>query len=146
MAYRDRLADDMRGFWGEKGLRASHKKRIVGSQVEMMEEGKIGGGEWLQRLLQGREKGKVSMGADTRLSAISARLPHTLHIWSYHGSSRRRSSSDERVALPVVAQLGTAVSSTISAIVLSNCDVYQIENQNTSEKDLSAWNVLDHQM
>jgi hypothetical protein len=54
------------------------------------------------------------------------------------------------VALPVVAQLGTdsriAVSLTAPAIVLANGDVYQIENQNTSEEDSSAWNVLDHQM
>lgn len=66
-------------------------------------------------------KGKVSMGADTRFSAMSARLPHTLHIWSYHGSSRRRSSSEERVALPVVAQLALncTVSSTTRAIDIS---------------------------
>lgn len=49
--------------------------------------------------LEASREGKVSMGADTRLSAVSARLPHTLHIWLYHGSSRRRSSSDECVAL-----------------------------------------------
>jgi hypothetical protein len=28
MAYRDRLADDMRGFWSEKGLRASHESEL----------------------------------------------------------------------------------------------------------------------
>jgi hypothetical protein len=38
----------MRWFWGEEGLRASHEKRIMGSQVEMM-EGEIGAwrGEWI---------------------------------------------------------------------------------------------------
>jgi hypothetical protein len=119
MAYRDWLADDMRGFWGEKGLRASHEKRIVGSQVGMM-EGKRGGGERVQGRLQGREKYRWHRTRASRASAVSARLPHTLHIWSYHGPSRRRSSSEERVALPaVVAQLTVvAVSSTTPAIVL----------------------------
>ena len=74
----------------------------MGSQVEIVEEGRIGGGEWLQRRLQER---KSIDGADTRLSAYSARPPHIPHIWLYHGSSRRRSTSDDPVALPVVAQL-----------------------------------------
>jgi hypothetical protein len=29
------LTDDMRGFCGEEGLRASHEKRVVGSQVAL---------------------------------------------------------------------------------------------------------------
>jgi hypothetical protein len=88
MANCNRLADDMRGFWCEEGLRASHEKRIMRSQVEMMEEGEIGAwrGEWLEGS-QGREKYRWE-----RTRAFSARLPHFHHIWSYHGSSRRRSS------------------------------------------------------
>jgi hypothetical protein len=142
MAYRDRLADDMRGFWGEKGLRASHEERIEGSQVEMMEEGKIGGGERLQGLLQvqGREKGKVSMGADTRLSASRPVCP-TLslygHITALLGAGLPRTS---------VWLCRSSHSWAPHTVVHNTRDVYQIENRNTSEKDSSAWNVLDHQM
>lgn len=89
MANCNGLADDMRWFWGEERLRASHEKRIMGDQVEMVEEGEIGAwkGEWIPLGSQGREKYRWE-----RTRAFSARKHHPSHIWSYHGSSRRRSS------------------------------------------------------
>ena len=51
--------------------------------------------------------------------------------------------SDDCVALPVVAQLVVDRRQHAPSFVYG--DVYQFVNQNTSEQDFSAWNVLDHQ-
>jgi len=93
MAYRNRLGDDVRRFWGEKGLRASHEKKIAESQVEMMEEREIGAWreEGLQGSLQGEkyrwERTRASRPVDTTISIfghitalLGAGVPRT-HVW-----------------------------------------------------------------
>ena len=98
------------------------------------------------------------MGADALSRPVYPTFTIYGHITALLGAGL---PSDDRVALPVVAQLVLIVDSCtvldrqqhaaihcsdiLSCLLLSISDVYQIVNQNTSEQDPSQWNVLDHQ-
>lgn len=79
------------------------------------------------------KEGKVSMGADTRQS-LGPRAPHTLYMVISRLFSapaflgRACGSAGRRTACQLIVG-SCIVLSTTRVIVLSNCDVHQIENQ-----------------